>query len=119
MRIEINGRPRKRFDLIIPEGLTLSNNTVAYVAGRPNGPLFVVLGQVNGHEFDDEHEAWDTIGTSSPSISPNGLRVAYTACRGRVWYAAVDNNVIGGPYEGFSPGGILFSPDSNRSAYNK
>ena len=29
----------------------------------------------------------------------------------------MDGSTVGGPYDGFSPGGILFSPDSRRFAY--
>lgn len=107
MRVEVNGRACPRFDAV--SGVTLGNSSLAYAAAR-GGRRFVVFN-------DREHDSWDDIGESSPTISANSLRTAYTARRGREWNAVIDGSVVGGPYEGFSPGGILFSPDSSRFAY--
>jgi len=107
MHVELDGRPFRRYDRVF--GLELANAALAYGAAR-EGRMFVVFNE-------REDEVWDDIGRSSPVISPDGRRVAYSARRGNWWYVIIDGVVVGGPYEGLGPGGVLFSPNSLRYAY--
>ena len=107
MHVELDGRPLRRYDHVF--GLELAATTLAYGAARA-GRMFVVVDE-------QEHNVWDDIGRSSPVTSPDGCRVAYSARRGNWWYVIVDGLVVGGPYEGLGPGGVLFSHNSRRYAY--
>ncbi|MCX6593146.1 MAG: CHAT domain-containing protein [Acidobacteria bacterium] len=107
MHVELNGRSLPSHDSVF--GVYLANEALAYGASRL-GRRFVVFNE-------QEQGTWDDIGRSSPVVSPDSRRVAYSAQRGNGWYVVVDGGVVGGPYEGLAPGGILFSPDSRRFAY--
>jgi CHAT domain-containing protein/tetratricopeptide (TPR) repeat protein len=89
--------------------LTLSpdSRSVAF-AGARNGQWWVNFA---GSEFGP----FDQVGKTSPVVSPDSSRVAYTACKQRAWFLLIGDRLIGGPYEGFSPGGACFSPDSRRT----
>lgn len=93
-------------------GVTFSDDSqrLAYAARNHNNRWHVV--------FDEnEYDQWDDIGLPSPIISPDAKHVIYSALKGHDWYAVLDNKVVGGPYEGFAPGGIVFSKDSQRFVY--
>ena len=107
MHVEVNGRASNYVDAVF--SIDLTDQAMAFVGTR-RGRVFAVFNDV-------EHDAWDDIGKTGAVISPNSQRIAYTACRANQWFAVIDGLVVGGPYEGFSPGGILFSPDSRRFAY--
>lgn len=107
--LEVNGRRLKNYAAV--SGITFSPDSrhIAYAAMRRD-KWFVVLDDI-------EYEPYDDIGKTSPVFSPDSKRIAYGARRGREWFAVVDGNITGGPFEGFSPGGIVFSPDSQRILY--
>ena len=110
MHLEVSGVAQRHYDVI--SGLTFSpsGKLVAY-AGAREGAWFAVFEEKEFGPYAD-------IGKTSPVISPDSKHVAYTALLGGGgWIAVRDGMVIGGPYEGFSPGGLLFSPDSNKLAY--
>lgn len=107
MHIELDGRQSRGYEQVF--GLQLTDEGLAYCASRGRR-MFVVFNE-------QEHDGWDDIGKSSPTISPDSHRVGYAARRGNGWYAVIDGIIVGGPYEGLCPGGILFSPDSRRYAY--
>ena len=107
MYVEVNGHSYHKYDAI--GKIAISNDSIAYVAAR-KGRIFVVFN-------NQDHDSWDDIGKTSPIISGDSRRVAYTARRGTGWHAIIDGSVVGGPYEGFARGGILFSPDSRRFGY--
>jgi hypothetical protein len=110
MHVEINGVAQCQYDAVSGLTFSMDSRLVAYVARR-NHAWFVVFGE-------KEMETYADIGKTSPVVSPDSQHVAYTACLARgSWVAVLDGAVIGGPYEGFSPGGLLFSPDSKRIAY--
>lgn len=125
VHVGLNGRSFYPYEYIAGgiggQGITFSPDSqrIGYVAGR-NGKRFVVCDEV-------EYRRYDKIGMTSPVFSPDSKRVAYTAAKQRNswfgkkqsenWFAVVDEQIIGGPYEGFAPGGILFSPDSQKIAY--
>jgi hypothetical protein len=110
MHVEVSGRAHRHYDAVA--GLTFSPDSkgVAYAATREEA-WFVVFGEKEFGPYAD-------IGKTSPVVSPDSKHVAYAALHGRGgWLAVLDGTIIGGPYEGFSPGGLLFSPDSRRLAY--
>ena len=110
MHLEVSGQAHPRHDAV--SGLTFGadSRVVAYAAAR-GGRWYAVFG-------DRELGPYADIGKTSPVISPDSSRVAFTASMGRDgWVAVLDGGVVGGPYEGFAPGGLLFSPDSRRLAY--
>jgi hypothetical protein len=107
MHVEVNGHSFRSYEYV--SGVQLADRVLAYAAFRGKH-WFVVFNE-------QEHDAWDDIGRSSPAISLDSNRVAYSARRRNDWYAIIDGSIVGGPYEGFAPGGILFSPDSRRYAY--
>jgi len=109
MHVEISGAAKEQYRGVA--GLTFSpdSSQVAYAAVR-DGAWFVVFGEkVHGPYLD--------VGKTSPVISGDSRRVAYTALLPAGWVAAIDGEIVDGPYEGFSAGGVLFSDDSRRTAY--
>jgi len=110
MHLEVSGRTYRHYDAV--SGVTFSpdSRVVAYAANR-EGAWFAVFGEKELGPYAD-------IGKTSPVVSPDCKHVAYAALLGgRGWIAVLDDTVIAGPYEGFSPGGLLFSPDSSKLAY--
>lgn len=110
MHVEVSGLAHRHYDAV--SGLTFSPDStlIAYAAAR-EGAWFAVFGEREFGPYAD-------IGKTSPVVSPDSRHVAYSALVGAgAWVAVRDGEVIGGPYEGFAPGGLLFSPDSSRLAY--
>ena len=64
-----------------------------------------------------QHILWDDFGKSSPVFAPDCCTIAYSARKGADWFVVVNDDVVAGPYEGLSPGGICFSEDSKRMAF--
>ena len=104
--VEVNGKRLRTYDAV--SGITFSPDAqrLAYAAMRRH-KWFVLCDEL-------EYEPWDDIGKTSPILSPDSKHIAYTARRASEWFVVVDGRTVGGPYEGFSPGGIVFSPDSQR-----
>lgn len=75
------------------------------------------VGRWSVHHGDRAYGPFMEVGVTSPVLSPDGRRVAFTARRPGGWFAFVDGEEIGGPYEGFGLGGVVFSPDSRRTIY--
>jgi hypothetical protein len=109
MHVEVNRRAMPTYEQVF--GITFSPDSqrVGFVAHH-RGRTFLVVGE-------KEYPAYDNIGITSPVFSPDSQHVAYAACRNNRWFAVRDEEILGGPYEGFSPGGIIFSPDSRKIAY--
>jgi len=108
--VAVNGRSHRRYNEVAGITFSADSQHVTYAA-RKSRIWFVVRDEA-------EYEPYDLIGKTSPVFSPDSNRVAYTALKqGSGWIAVADGKVIGAPCEGFSPGGILFSPDSSKMAY--
>jgi hypothetical protein len=107
--VEVNDRREPTYDDVC--GLTFSPDSrrLAYAPQRGRQRLVVVDGR--------EDAPCEDIGLTSPVFSPDSRHIAYTARRGGRWSVFRDGTPVGGPYEGFSPGGIVFSPNSARVIY--
>src|ERR1019366_10033989 len=94
------------------EGVAVSpdNRRLAYVKPKGDGKWCVVL---DGAENDE----YDSIGANSLTFSPDSLRFAYAAQRGKLHFVVVDGRE-GGAFEGIQQGGLAFSPDSRRVAFS-
>jgi len=110
MHLEISGVAHRQYDLVTGVTFAANSKTIAYAAAR-KGEWFAVFGEKQFGPYAD-------IGKNSPVVSPDSKHVAYAALIDEGgWVAVLDGAIIGGPYEGFSRGGLLFSPDSSKLAY--
>lgn len=107
--VEVNGRRLRTYE--DAKGITFSpdSRTLAYRAFRRQ-KAYVVWDE-------NEYGPYETVGITSPIISPDSKHIAFTAMQSGKWFAILDGNIIYGPCEGFAPGGIVFSPDSQKVAF--
>jgi hypothetical protein len=109
MHVEVSGQKFPSFDLVAGLDVKTDATNISFV-GLKGDQWFVWFA---GNLFGPYHD----VGKTSPVVSHNSKKVAYSAAMRSRWYAFIDGKIIGGPYEGFSPVGLLFSPDSQRVAY--
>ena len=107
-RVEVNGHSDARWQGAGGLYFAPDSSDVAYAAMYRNEWYAVYRRKIHGPYLD--------IGTTSPTVSPDGASVAYTARLPAGWYGFRDGVACCGPYEGFCGGGLLFSPDSRRLA---
>jgi hypothetical protein len=106
--VVVDGEEQERYDGFGRSALTFSPDSQRLAYGANVGKQFVMV--VDGQRGKLYDSLWP------PVFSPDSRRIAYAALGERGVVAVIDGQEQG-PFEGFLPDSLSFSPDSQRVAY--